>query len=64
MKVILVDNFDRESVADVLLEEGLTELEAMEVAEKYNERYPDDWPWFARAVGDNYKLWRGIVDLI
>ncbi|KSV59135.1 hypothetical protein [Acetivibrio ethanolgignens] len=64
-KLILVDNFCRESVADVLLEENLAEATATQKAVEYNDKYRStDWSWFAKAVPDDYKLWGGISELI
>lgn len=57
MKVILKDNFDRESTSDVLLEDDLSEEKAKEVADKYNSRHREDHPWFAKVVSDDYKLY-------
>ena len=62
-KLILVDNYDREYVADRLLEDNLTEADASAKAAEYNEKYPHD-DWFAKAVPDNYKLWGGMAEFI
>lgn len=56
MKVVLVDNFDRESVNDVLLKEDLTLDEANQLAEEYNNEHKNDW-YYARVKEDNYKLY-------
>lgn len=64
-KLILVDNFNRENIADVLVEDGLDEKEANERANKYNDENRNmNWNWFAKAVSDDYKLWRGMEELI
>lgn len=64
-KLILVDNFNREHIADVLVEDNLDEKEANERANKYNDEHRNsNWNWFAKAVSDDYKLWRGMEDLI
>ena len=64
-KLVLVDNFNREHIADVLVEDNLDEKEANERANKYNDEHRNmDWNWFARAVNDDYKLWGGIEELV
>lgn len=62
-KVVLVDNFNTETIADKVLKENVTEQEARKLADDYNQKHPGD-SWFARAVDDNYKLWRGMAELI
>lgn len=63
MKVIRVDNFARETVADKLIEEGLDEVRAMALVNKMNaEQRGTDW-WY-RAVDDDYRLSRGMEDLV
>ena len=64
-KLILVDNFNREHIADVLVEDNLDEKEANERANKYNDEHRNmDWNWFAKAVSDDYKLWRGMEEFV
>ena len=64
-KLILVDNFNREHIADVLVEDNLDEKDANERADKYNDEHRNmNWNWFAKAVSDDYKLWRGMEELI
>ena len=57
MKVVLVDNFDREEVSDILLKANLTEEEAVAEADSYNAKHGDNHLWFAMAKDDDYKLW-------
>lgn len=63
-KVVLVDNLNREHIEDKLLEDGLTNEQADSVANSYNEEHNAHNGWWARAVSDEYKLWRGIAELI
>lgn len=64
-KLILVDNFNRETVADVLMEENLTEEDAETKADAYNDEHRNlNWNWFAKAVSDDYKLWRGMEEFV
>jgi len=62
-KVVLVDNLNREIIEDKILKENVTEQEAHKLADAYNQKHPHD-SWFARVVDDNYKLWRGMAELI
>lgn len=64
-KLILVDNFNREHIADVLVEDNLDEEEANVKANKYNDEHSNmNWDWFAKAVSDDYKLWLGMMELV
>ena len=63
-KLILVDNYGRETVADVLVEAGISEAEAQAKADKYNADHSMDYWWFAKAVPDDYRLWKGISELV
>lgn len=70
-RVILVDNFDRDNVPDQELYSidgesvecsGLTMEQAKEIADRYNSRHGDYYPWYAKVVSMNYKL-RTLSDL-
>ena len=64
-KLVLVDNLDRENVADILVEENLSEEEAKRKAEEYNNKNnPCAFGWFAKVVSDDYKLWKGVEELV
>lgn len=64
-KLILVDNLNRETIADVLIEENLSDKEATQKADDYNSEHSNrNWDWFAKAVNDDYKLWGGIEEFI
>lgn len=64
-KLILVDNFNRENVADVLVEENLTDADAKRKADEYNDKYKNtEWCWYAKSVSDDYKLWGGTAEFI
>lgn len=62
MKVVLVDNYARDSVADSLLQDGLSQEEAEKVAAVYNAK--KNWFWYAVVVDDDYRLHRGVEDMI
>lgn len=62
-KVILVDDLNREYIEDKILKENVTDQEAGKLADDYNQKHPHG-SWFAKAVNDSYKLWRGMVELV
>lgn len=67
MKIIAVDNFAQETVADLLVAENITNKSYAEVmAKALNERYciDDNAPRFYRVVQDDYRLSRGMEDLV
>lgn len=62
-KTILVDNLNRETEADILLKEDVSEEEAEKLANDYNAAHGPNAAYFAKAVPDEYRLWRGMADL-
>lgn len=66
MKVVGVDNHNRESVADVLVAENVKPQMAEKIADLLNEdsKIGDMAGTFYRAVADDYRLSRGMEDLI
>ena len=57
MKVIARDNYDRDTVNDILISgPGLGEQEARELADQKNAGVGDLSPWFYEAVADDYKM--------
>jgi len=65
MKVIGVDNFGRETVADHLVAEGLSDEEAKRMCDELNTKHGGEgaFIWY-RVMPDDYRLWRGMEDLI
>lgn len=62
-KVVLVDNYNREYIADRLLSENLTDSVAKIKADMYNEaRRGSDT--YAVVKPDTYKLWCGIEEFV
>lgn len=57
MKIIAVDNFDRESISDQLIQTDLTEKEAQVRVSKMNSEAGDYAPWYYKVVSDNYSLY-------
>lgn len=65
MKIIGKDNFGRESVADILVCENVCNdyLGNIMVA-TLNEEQGDDGNTFFDLVSDDYRLWRGMEELV
>lgn len=67
MKIISTDNFDREIYSDLLIAENIRIKEYADIMckalnDKFcNNDYADR---FYKAVEDDYKLWRGMEELI
>lgn len=67
MKIVAVDNFARESVADLLVAENITNHSYAEVmAKALNDKYciGDMSPRFYQVMDDDYRLSRGMEDLV
>lgn len=64
MKIISVDNFNRENVADILIAENVKESWGNHIVKLLNDKEHDDSPYFFRLVKDDYKLWRGMEEFI
>jgi len=65
MKVVLISNHNIESMAERLLEENLDAIQAEQKAEEWNAKNASDWSdYWAVVKPDDYKLWRGMADLV
>ncbi len=68
MKIVAVDNFAQESVADVLVAENISNKSYAEVmVNALNERYCkpfENAPRFYEVKEDDYRLSRGMEDLV
>lgn len=65
LKIIAIDNFDRESVADLLVADNVHENYANEIADFLQQRYGGNYaPRFYKVVDDDHKLWGGMADLV
>jgi hypothetical protein len=62
MKIIIRDNYGRESVADKLVAENVNKNYADFIADKLNGYFGDD-DYFS-VEQDDYVLWRGMEELI
>jgi hypothetical protein len=64
MKIIAVDNFARESVADILIAENVNEYMGKRIVDALNDKqHENSQEWF-RLVPDDYVLWRGMEELV
>lgn len=65
MKIIAKDNFARESVADVLVAESVHLSYAHEIASFLQKTYGGEHASrYYEAVADDYRLWRGMEELV
>jgi hypothetical protein len=63
MKLIKVDGLNRDSIADVLIQEDLTEEDGQRLLSEYIARHGSDFVWFL-LVPDDHRLSRGMEDLV
>lgn len=57
MKIILIDNFNRESISDKLIAENIDRIWANRIVDLLKEKYSGvGCCYFFRAVEDSYKL--------
>jgi hypothetical protein len=57
MKVIAIDNFNSESVSDILIAENLTLEQAVYIVNARNNGGGNYTSWYYRVVEDDYKLY-------
>lgn len=62
MKIIATDNYNRDHIADFLVCENVKENFVKHIVEGLNALELANW--FFRAVPDDYRLSRGMEDLI
>lgn len=62
MKVIRIDNYARETVAEAVIAENLDDESAKVLVDKLNSKRSDD-DWYV-VESDDYKPWRGMEELI
>jgi hypothetical protein len=62
-KVVWTDGYDRESVAERVVEENLSYIEATAFCKALRDasRWDGDW-W--KVVPQNYRLWGGMAELV
>lgn len=64
MIIICVDNYGRETIADRLVLDNLSEEEAKQMVTSLNNDHGRDDSNFYRMELDDYVLWRGMEELI
>jgi hypothetical protein len=64
MKIIVVDNYGRESVADRLVAENVSEYWGKRIVNMLNDKEHDDSQDYFKLVDDDYTLWRGMEELV
>lgn len=65
MKIIRVDNFDRETVADRLVAEKVGEVEGKVMRDALQAKFGgEDSSYYYKLVPDDHKLWRGMEELV
>lgn len=64
MKIIAVDNFAREYIADTLIAENVNEYMGKRIVDLLNDKENEHSQDFYRLVPDDYVLWRGMEELV
>jgi hypothetical protein len=65
MKIIRVDNFAREHIADQLIAENVNEYYGSQIVDFLNDTFSGEHSSdFYRLVKDDYILWRGMEELV
>lgn len=64
MRVVATDNFARDSVADILIADNVSKAEGQRIVDEHNvPSQTFDGRWYV-LVEDDYKLWRGMEELV
>ena len=59
MKIIQTDNFERDTVSDILIAKDISENFANIIVDALNTKYSSDYsPMFFKVVPENYKLYK------
>lgn len=64
MKIIGKDNYNRENVADVLIAENVDPQKLDVLVDTLNFKFSEYTDYYYMAVKDDYRLWRGMEDLV
>ncbi|MFC8686034.1 hypothetical protein [Brevibacillus porteri] len=64
MKIIAVDNFAREYIADTLIAENVNEYMGKRIVDLLNDKESEHSQDSYRLVPDDYVLWRGMEELV
>jgi len=64
MKVVLVDNLNREYIEDKPYKENLSPDMAEIEASEWNRKHFSEFGYYAMVKDDDYKLWGGMSELV
>lgn len=68
MKIIRIDNFAREHVADVLIAENVSQYHGRRIVDLLNKTedkiFNGNSEDYYKLVDNDYKLWRGMEELV
>jgi hypothetical protein len=64
MKVVGIDSYARDTIADTLVEENLDEQAAITLVERMNSEAGENPSRWYVMVEDDYRLSRGMEDLV
>lgn len=64
MKIVMVDNFARESIADTLIAENVNEYWGSWIVKRLNENLDQNSPNYFQLFDDDCVLWRGMAELV
>lgn len=63
MKIVCIDNFGRESVADRLIAENVKEFYGRHIVNMFNEKFSSDYSsHYFVLKPDSYVLWQGMAE--
>lgn len=57
MKIVIVDNFNRDYISEQLYAEGVSEKEGQIMVEELNSKHGPASPYYYMLKPDNYKLY-------
>ena len=57
MKIIAIDNFNRENVDDMLVAENVNRYYGKLIVDLLNQKFSVNYDWFYKLVDDDYKLY-------
>lgn len=58
MKIIAIDNFNRENVDDILVAENVNRYYGKLIVDLLNQKFSVNYDWFYKLVDDDYKLYK------
>ncbi len=58
MKIIAIDNFNRENVDDMLVAENVNRYYGKLIVDLLNQKFSVNYDWFYKLVDDDYKLYK------